>query len=249
MSNVSKIAGKQKGKEKGKEKVKKAAPDPNKQWQEFQKKTAKNSKVVSQEDSPSKNSNSKNAHAPPPLEEFSMVGTVTDPSHPSFERQDNTVYKAGGSLMYPNPEQFPEVKEYMGWRLKRNKKRLVRLEHAARIIQGSFRAHLAWIIVRRLREGSAAGTVQRTYRGWIGRLEFLQKMKELWAAQVIQRTIRGYLGRTKFKKQRAGLGSQVAVAKVWRGALCRMEVTKMKYNRSRAATLLQGLWRKRKARR
>ena len=120
------------------------------------------------------------------LDEFNMPGTVTDPSHPSFERQDNIVYKAGNSLMYPNPEQFPEVKEYMNWRLKRNKKRLVRLEHAAKVVQGAFRAHLAWIIVKRLREESAAENIQRVYRGFLGRLEFLQRMKELWAAQLIQ---------------------------------------------------------------
>ena len=40
-----------------------------------------------------------------PLDTFDMPGTVTDPSHPSFERQDNQVYKAGTSTMYPNPEQ------------------------------------------------------------------------------------------------------------------------------------------------
>lgn len=156
-----------------------------------------------------------------PLDEYNMPGTVTDPSHPSFERQDNLVYKAGTSTMYPNPEQFPEVKEYMGWRLKRNKKRLVRLEHAAKVVQGAFRAHLAWIIVKRLREEQAANTIQRAYRGFLGRLEFLQKMKELWAAQVIQRTVRGYLGRTKFKKRRIFLASQVEIARIWRGALAR----------------------------
>ena len=182
------------------------------------------------------------------LDEFNMPGTVTDPTHPSFERQDNIVYKAGNSLMYPNPEQFPEVKEYMSWRLKRNKKRLVRLEHAAKVVQGAFRAHLAWIIVKRLREEQAAGTIQRAYRGFLGRLEFLQKMKELWAAQVIQRTVRGYLGRTKFKKQREFLGSQVEIARIWRGALARWHTSLLIEKRNRGATAMQGLWRKRQAR-
>lgn len=40
-----------------------------------------------------------------------MVGTVLDASHPAFERQDNLVYGFGqGSRVYPQPEEFPEVR-------------------------------------------------------------------------------------------------------------------------------------------
>ena len=64
--------------------------------------------------------------------------TVLDPRNPAFERQDNVVYKPGeGSHIYPNPQEYPEVKEYMAWRLKRNKKRLQRLEFAVRHLCGN----------------------------------------------------------------------------------------------------------------
>ena len=121
------------------------------------------------------------------------------PKAPAFERQDNVNYRAGeGSRIYPRPEEFPEVREYMTWRLKRNRKRLQRLEQAARIVQGAFRAHLAWSIVRRLREERAAIYIQRLYRGWRGRLEFLERMRSVWAAQVVQRSWRGFAGRKFF---------------------------------------------------
>lgn len=39
------------------------------------------------------------------------VKTVLDASHPAFERQDNLVYGFGqGSKVYPQPEEFPEVR-------------------------------------------------------------------------------------------------------------------------------------------
>ena len=125
--------------------------------------------------------------------------TVLDPRNPAFERQDNVVYKPGeGSHIYPNPQEYPEVKEYMAWRLKRNKKRLQRLEFAAKTIQACFRNHLAWTVVRRLREERATVMLQRAYRGWRGRQAFLVKMRQIWAAHVIQRAWRGFSGRGFF---------------------------------------------------
>ena len=57
---------------------------------------------------------------------------VMDPSVTSFERQDSIAYgpKAQQSKGL-DVKDFPEVKEYMGWRLKRNKKRLQRLQGAS----------------------------------------------------------------------------------------------------------------------
>jgi hypothetical protein len=56
-----------------------------------------------------------------------------------------------GSIVYPDPVQYPEVKEYMRWRLKRNKKRFQRLDRASRSIQGAFRGHLARKVVKNIR--------------------------------------------------------------------------------------------------
>ena len=64
-----------------------------------------------------------------------------DPSHPSFERRENSVYQAtSSSKIYP--ADFPEVREYMRWRVQRNKKRLRKLTSAASCIQKGFRSYM-----------------------------------------------------------------------------------------------------------
>eukprot|EP00752_Nemacystus_decipiens_P011149 g9905.t1 len=173
-----------------------------------------------------------------------MVGTVLDASHPAFERQDNLVYGFGqGSKVYPQPEEFPEVKEYMSWRLKRNRKRLVRLDRAARRIQSALRAYLAMKKAQLMRENRACVYIQAVFRGWRGRLMFLEKLRAVWAAQVVQRNWRGYASRRWFqllRRQQAACGHMQRVA---RGALCRWRVRQMRRRRDHAATLIQALWR------
>jgi hypothetical protein len=80
-----------------------------------------------------------------------------------------------GSLLYPDPVEYPEVKEYMRWRLKRNKKRFQRLDRASRIIQGAYRGHLARKVVHNLRHNYAALNIQRVWRGHRGRMRFLDR--------------------------------------------------------------------------
>ena len=92
-----------------------------------------------------------------------------------------------------NPAEYAEVTEYIGSRLKRNKKRLQRLQGAARIVQGGFRAYLARMFVRGIRRRKAASKIQRAFRGWIGRCDFLDQARRIWGTQVIQRSWRGYL--------------------------------------------------------
>ncbi|CAM9274089.1 unnamed protein product, partial [Hapterophycus canaliculatus] len=173
-----------------------------------------------------------------------MVGTVLDASHPAFERQDNLVYGFGqGSKVYPQPEEFPEVKEYMSWRLKRNRKRLVRLDKAARRIQGALRAYLALKRAQLLRENRACVYIQTIFRGWRGRLIFLEKLRSVWAAQVVQRNWRGYASRRWFqllRRQQAACGH---MQRVWRGALVRRLVQNTRKRRDHAAALIQALWR------
>lgn len=173
-----------------------------------------------------------------------MVKTVLDPRNPAFERQDNVVYKPGeGSHIYPNPQEYPEVKEYMAWRLKRNKKRLQRLEFAAKTIQAAFRNHLTWAVVRRLREERAASSIQRAYRGWRGRQAFLVKMRQIWAAHVIQRAWRGFSGRGFFTLLKTMHAAGAQMQRCARGLLARLLVQGMQKRRHRAATMLQTLWR------
>lgn len=175
----------------------------------------------------------------------SHLKTVLDPEMPAFERQNNVVYATGnGSRIYPTPSEYPEVKEYMGWRLKRNRKRLQRLELAARIIQNAFRNHLSWLVLQRLRRTSAACLIQRLWRGWNGRRLFLEQMRRVWAAHVLQRTWRGYSGRGLFLLLRSLHAAAGQIERISRGFLGRMLVLRMRGRRRRAATVMQALVRR-----
>ncbi|CAN0500877.1 unnamed protein product [Scytosiphon promiscuus] len=63
----------------------------------------------------------------------------------------------------------------MTWRLKRNRKRLDRLDRAARRIQGTLRAFLAVKRAQGMRDVRACVYIQRVFRGWRGRLMFLEE--------------------------------------------------------------------------
>uniref|UniRef100_A0A7S4ID55 Response regulatory domain-containing protein n=1 Tax=Odontella aurita TaxID=265563 RepID=A0A7S4ID55_9STRA len=169
---------------------------------------------------------------------------LIDPTNPAFERQSNNVYAPGkGSLVYPDPAEYPEVSEYMSWRLKRNRKRLARLEYAARVIQCALRAFMARTMVIRLRRHAMAGEIQRIYRGRMGRKLFMQRRKELWAALFTQRAIRGMLGRSDAHRRRLRRESQIRLARRWRGIKARMLVFALIAARNRAVTMFQCLWR------
>ncbi|KAJ1456598.1 hypothetical protein M885DRAFT_463166 [Pelagophyceae sp. CCMP2097] len=174
--------------------------------------------------------------------------TVLDPQNPAFERQDNVVYATGsGSRIYPTAQEYPEVKEYMGWRLKRNRKRLQRLDLSARVIQNAFRNYLAWTVVKQLRQARAISYIQRAYRGWRGRRDFVQRMRRVWAAHVIQRFWRGCAGRGFFVLLKAMHAASAQVQRLGRGFLARTLVRKMMRRRGRAATVMQAIWRGRMA--
>lgn len=181
----------------------------------------------------------------------SVVRIVTDPTNAAFEKNNKVVYgfkKPDKLGLYQKPEEFPEVQEYMGWRLKRNKKRLARLDAATRIIQGAFRAHLAWLIIVKLRQARAVIYIQRCYRGWRGRLEFLDRMRLVWAAQLVQRNWRGHAGREQFLRQRVESAAVTHIQRVMRGHIARRLVAKLHNARHRGASSMQSTWRKRKAR-
>ena len=171
---------------------------------------------------------------------------ILDPTTVAFERQDNTIYSA--TKQGVNPANYPEVKEYMGWRLKRNKKRLLRLQAAAKVIQTAYRRHLAIRKVERLRRIRAAITIQRVYRGWLGRCRFLEQARRIWATQLIQRVWRGYAGRLYFYRTRMVIAAAVTIQRLWRGVRTRTLVNKLRDRRRYAATALQALVRRNMAR-
>ena len=106
-----------------------------------------------------------------------------------------------------------------------------------------FRNHLAWTVVRRLREERATVMLQRAYRGWRGRQAFLVKMRQIWAAHVIQRAWRGFSGRGFFTLLKTMHAAAAQMQRTARGLLARLLVQGMQQRRHRAATMLQTLWR------
>ena len=120
--------------------------------------------------------------------ESSETLIVLDPTSALFDRQSSNKQNIlKDSLVHKmNASEFTEVKEYMSWRLKRNKRRLQRLQNAAKIIQRAFRCYISRRRATQIRRARAAAIIQRYFRGWLGRCQFLHQARRLWAAQTVQ---------------------------------------------------------------
>ena len=170
---------------------------------------------------------------------------VLDPSNPTFERQNNHVYKPGTGAIYPDPKDTEsKIQEYMSWRLKRNLRTLSRFQTAAKVIQSALRVFMAKTMVKRLQRQTSIQNIQRCYRGMLGRQIFLQRKAELWAARFVQRAYRGMSGRQTAYHKRMTIQAQVILARVWRGHRARIKVNLIISNRNIAATKFQGIWRR-----
>jgi len=167
-----------------------------------------------------------------------------NPDAPAFERHSSAVYEVGkGSIIYPDPAQYPEVKEYMRWRLRRNRKRFQHLDRCARIIQGAYRGHLARVVVHNLRINRAALNIQRVYRGYKGRLRFLERLRRVWAAQLIQRHYRAHMARLLLAELRRRRVAVIHIQRAMRGKLGRLFVRRLKEKRRIGATAMQSIYR------
>lgn len=222
---------------KGKSKVVFNANDPN-TWQQY-------SQTLSEGQIMGLNTNGSKSKASSKKVEEPMLRTF-DPNLRAFERQDSVTY--GKKDKTTNPSEYDEIKEYMGWRLKRNKKRLQRLQAATRIIQAAFRAYLARQFVKGIRRRKAASTIQRAFRGWIGRCSFLEQARRIWAAQRIQRSYRGYLGRKYYFFMRLRIAAAANIQRVYRGFHARCVVDAKRRRRYYAACKIQSLFRRNHAR-
>lgn len=174
------------------------------------------------------------------------VQRVIDPNSSLFERQDNAVYgaKLHEQRLQQDVHDFPEVKEYMGWRLKRNKKRLQRLQGAAKQIQGAFRAFLARRLVHGIRRLKAAILIQRVFRGWLGRCRFKNRARGMWATLVLQRAWRGYISRKWYFYTRLRIAGATNIQRMFRGFLARERVAAMHRSRYFAASKIQSMFRR-----
>eukprot|EP00981_Chlorochromonas_danica_P002157 scaffold428_cov168-Ochromonas_danica.AAC.22 len=144
---------------------------------------------------------------------------------------------------------YPEVKEYMQWRLKRNKKRLERLQLAAQSIQCAFRAFLARKLVKTIRELRAASLIQRVFRGHIGRKKFFQHVRMLWAAIYIQKIYRGFIARRDYFILQVRIAAAANIQRLFRGWRGRERVKRIRAERNHAACIIQAMFRRFQARR
>lgn len=142
-----------------------------------------------------------------------------------------------------DPNDYPEVKEYMAWRIKRHKKRSAELDRSARIIQCALRCFMAKTMMLRLKKQKAATVIQSYTRGIFGRRIYQQKKRELWAAMLVQRAIRGHSGRCISYQKRMERKAQINLARMMRGILSRRRFRAILKKREYSATKIESLWR------
>ena len=218
------------------------------QWEDYKSKTQSNLAMASSGSLPRPTSGSTRRRTTGWDKEPSLQDKSTlNPSHPSFERRSNKVYSEGsGSKIYP--ADFPEVKEYMRWRVQRNMKRLRKLTAAAECIQKAFRAFMARTFVQRMREERAALFVQRNWRGMMGRRRYWAKKKEEWAVRVVQRNWRGKAGREVFLQKRKEREAASMIQRIFRGRLAKRRVHSIRDRREKSAIFVQKAFRAKMAR-
>lgn len=174
--------------------------------------------------------------------------TSWDPSTPAFERlSSNVIYKIGnGSKIYPENalKDLPEVKEYMGWRVRRNQKRLQRMERQARVIQRAFRAFNARMMTIRMKRERCAIHLQRLWRAKLARKKYHGMKKEDWAIRLLQRHWRGKLGRDSFQERMRKYLAAVEIQRIVRGGLARRHVRRVRVRIHNAAVEIQRLMRR-----
>ena len=175
---------------------------------------------------------------------FNRNHIILDPSLLTFEKQGKSIHNHNTAKMSSEIETGTGRKEYMSWRLRRNKKRLSRFQRAARVIQVIFRSYMARNLLHRLKLQRSVLLVQRAYRGRLGRLYFLHQRRVIFTARFLQRLYRGSLGRKKMNNRRNETRAQIKLARIWRGVDTRKIIQKIKQRRETAATLFQTLWRR-----
>eukprot|EP00644_Phytophthora_capsici_P003647 jgi/Phyca11/574647/estExt2_Genewise1.C_PHYCAscaffold_640136 len=169
--------------------------------------------------------------------------TAWDPTTPAFERlSTNVVYQPGaGSKIYPL---LPEVKEYMGWRVRRNQKRLQRMTAMARVIQRAFRAFNARTLTHRLHREKCAVNLQRLWRARVARKRYKGLKREDWAVRLLQRHWRGKMGRSSYKQRMLEYLSALDIQRIARGWLAKRGVVRRRQQIHQAAVQIQRLMRR-----
>lgn len=196
------------------------------------------------------------ATSPPKL----IAMTSWDPTTPAFERlSSNIIYKIGeGSKIYPDTNTstisgtkstngtkaaMPELKEYMEWRVKRNQKRLQRMEKQARVIQRAFRAFYARTLIIRMKQARCAVALQRLWRAKLARKKYKGMKKEDWAVRLLQRNWRGKMGRDSYRDRVRKYLAAVDIQRIVRGFLALLFVTRIRHRMHTSAVAIQRIVR------
>jgi len=167
-----------------------------------------------------------------------------DPEAAMFERRDNDNTLGSAAQTVPA---HPEVREYMAWRLKRNKKRYTRIVQKVEMVQRAWRSYLSRTLLVRMRQQRSALNMQRWWRGCVGRKRVAHMRREHWAAHVVQRYWRGFAGRGLAWKMQLEERSARLIQKCWRGWRARRFVNLLRFARRDAAIKIQSMWRQRVA--
>ena len=141
------------------------------------------------------------------------------------------------------PVELPEVREYMQWRIDRNRKKLAKLIAASNVIQRAWRAMLARTLVQRMRQKRAALFIQTRWRSKLSKDELRKRKKEDWACRLVQRNWRGKTGRSLFNEKKRQTNAARNMQKVFRGKKGKSRVEVIRNRRRLAATTIQNLVR------
>ena len=165
-----------------------------------------------------------------------------DPESRYFDARDNRVLKRTQEKkleVLQNAEDIPEVREYMQWRVSRNRKRLRELEANSRTIQRSWRAYLARTMYARMKRESSALRIETAWRAYIARCTLQHMRREVWASRLVQRNWRGKHGRDKFKQLKGETIAAQNMQRIFRGKLGKKRVMNMKKARYDGAKKIQ----------
>lgn len=134
---------------------------------------------------------------------------------------------------------YPEVKEFMRWRQRRNKDRLRQMNRASLRIQKTARCMIARTELLSLILENAALKIQRYLRGFNGRKKYREKLVVLELITFLQCVIRTFISRLIRYRERKQREMQIEISKRWRGKTVREAFKQLLFQTSRYVTKIQ----------
>lgn len=171
-----------------------------------------------------------------------LAAVALDPESRYFDARDKRLAnrtKEKKLEVLQSAEDIPEVREYMQWRISRNKKRLRELEANSKVIQRAWRAFLARTMYDRMKRESSALRIETAWRAYLARCLLGHMRREVWASKLVQRNWRGKHGRDKFKQLKGETLAAQHVQRLFRGKLGKKRVKHMKKARYDGAKKIQ----------